>query len=266
MANDSDTARGSEAPFLAQSGSESSSNGVGYKRPPKHSQFKKGRSGNPKGRPKGRKNLSNALEDILGETVPVTVAGRVTRMGLNEALVSSAVNRALKGNKSAMDFVLFLAEKTGRLDKTSAAGNETGIIIVPERSATHEEWEAKHGAAARGERPFNNDGRATATKGDIDLGGRRRTIRRGQFRRCLRDLSTISVALQTTAREMRNCPGTGASCRGRHPNDAHGHNVAAAWSLSRGIERGSHRRVCSAAGTLGLFRPALLADISRPQR
>jgi hypothetical protein len=34
---------------------------VGYGKPPKHTQFKPGKSGNPQGRPKGTKNLKTDL-------------------------------------------------------------------------------------------------------------------------------------------------------------------------------------------------------------
>jgi hypothetical protein len=153
--NDIEQSTGHSA--AAPAGCRESTGKVGYKRPPKHHQFKKGCSGNPKGRPRGRKSLPNALQEILDETVPVTVEGRPTRMSLKEALVSSAVKRALKGDKGAMDFVLFLAEKTGRLDDSSQI-TEAGLIILPERAATYEEWEAEHGAAARGDKYFRGNG------------------------------------------------------------------------------------------------------------
>lgn len=70
---------------------------VGYGKPPKQFQFAKGQSGNPKGRPKKRKGKKDILEEIL-ET-QISVNGKpMTKM---EALVTSMVNDAIKGNASA---------------------------------------------------------------------------------------------------------------------------------------------------------------------
>ena len=44
---------------------------VGYGKPPRHTRFQKGRSGNPRGRPRGSKNLSTLLNEVLNERVLV---------------------------------------------------------------------------------------------------------------------------------------------------------------------------------------------------
>ena len=48
---------------------------VGYGKPPRHTRFKKGQSGNPRGRPSGSKNLKTLLNEALNERVVVTEEG-----------------------------------------------------------------------------------------------------------------------------------------------------------------------------------------------
>src|SRR6266550_4325321 len=42
---------------------------VGYRKPPRHTRFTKGQSGNPRGRPPGAKNLKTLLSDALNQLV-----------------------------------------------------------------------------------------------------------------------------------------------------------------------------------------------------
>lgn len=48
---------------------------VGYKRPPKDHQFRKGKSGNPKGRPKGSKGFGTLVRENLAKPVQVRFDG-----------------------------------------------------------------------------------------------------------------------------------------------------------------------------------------------
>src|SRR5436309_3117768 len=83
----------------------------GYKKPPKHTQFKKGRSGNPRGRPKGSKNLGSILERELNSPVQIQEKGRKRSIPRREALVKQLVNDALTGRERARKEVFDLAER-----------------------------------------------------------------------------------------------------------------------------------------------------------
>ena len=81
---------------------------VGYKKPPVHTRFKPGESGNLGGRPKGSKNLRTDLLEELAETKRILEGGRERRISKQRALIKTQVARAIKGNDRAAAKVLDL--------------------------------------------------------------------------------------------------------------------------------------------------------------
>lgn len=101
---------------------------IGYGKPPLASRFKKGHSGNPKGRPKDAKNRATILKKILEERVVVTDNGRRKRITKQEAVYKQLVNKAASGDaRSAQLLFAQIHEIEGRI-----GSSETGREIVAE--------------------------------------------------------------------------------------------------------------------------------------
>jgi len=86
--------------------SEASAGPIGYGRPPKHSQFAKGKSGNPNGRPKGSKNFGLVIEAELNAKIPINENGRRRSISKREAVAKQLVNKAASGDPKAIPILL----------------------------------------------------------------------------------------------------------------------------------------------------------------
>jgi flagellar biosynthesis component FlhA len=78
---------------------------VGYGKPPKGSQFKKGTSGNPKGRPKGSRNMATELARALEERVVINEGGQRKTITKREAAAKQIANKAAAGDFKAINLI-----------------------------------------------------------------------------------------------------------------------------------------------------------------
>ncbi len=90
---------------------------VGYRKPPAHSRFKPGQSGNPKGKKKGNKSFKATVGSIFSEKIKVQTPRGTKTMSKLEALVRTNMNNALQGDPKAIDQVLKMAREAGLVNE-----------------------------------------------------------------------------------------------------------------------------------------------------
>ena len=93
---------------------------VGYGKPPRHTRFTKGQSGNPRGRPPGAKNLKTLLSEALNETVIVTENGGSRKVTKRQAIITQLVNRSATADFRAIKILLDIVRDIERQTEPTA--------------------------------------------------------------------------------------------------------------------------------------------------
>jgi len=101
---------------------------VGYGKPPCHTRFKKGQSGNPRGRPRGAKNLPTLLSEALNERVIVTENGGQRSITKRQAIITQLVNRSATADLRAIKILLDIVQEIER--QTESVSAETSSFTL----------------------------------------------------------------------------------------------------------------------------------------
>ena len=103
--------------------------GVGYGCPPKHSRFKPGRSGNPRGRPRKTSSIEAMIKRELDQIVKITEGGRELRISKREAIIKQFVNRAIKGDPKPLQLMLAHFEKHKDIEPFTATAADDAELL-----------------------------------------------------------------------------------------------------------------------------------------
>ncbi len=97
---------------------------VGYGKPPLHTRFRKGESGNPSGRPRRKSDLASLLTRALDRPVAAAGGGAGTQ---REAIIAALVEKSAAGDLRATKLVLDLMRQVG-----PAAEPPAPLAVAPE--------------------------------------------------------------------------------------------------------------------------------------
>jgi hypothetical protein len=111
---------------------------VGYRKPPKHTRFRPGRSGNPKGRPKGTKNLKTDLVEELAEKIRVREGDKTQHVSKQRAMLKALMAKGLKGDVRAVAQLVAMMGRLMDLGETSPDDGPTTLADLVRRATQYE--------------------------------------------------------------------------------------------------------------------------------
>jgi hypothetical protein len=113
---------------------------VGFMKPPRHTQFKPGQSGNPYGRPKKTDTVADVLRKELNTRITVVKDGKRKRLPMLQAIIKQNLNLAVKGDSKAFGNLLkaLKAHRPDGGDNLSALVEEFRAISARHKTSDEE--------------------------------------------------------------------------------------------------------------------------------
>ncbi len=105
---------------------------VGRGRPPEEYKWKKGQSGNPRGRPRKKLDQKAVLEQIMGERIVIREDGKERKVSKYDALMRSHLAKAIKGDARSARLIM---EEAARLYVGTQHDGGFAVLLPDARSS-----------------------------------------------------------------------------------------------------------------------------------
>lgn len=126
-------------------GASDASSDVGYGKPPKATRFRKGRSGNPRGRQRGDENLLSVFKRMVTKRIKIREGDKSRTITMADAIILQNYQAALQRDQIAMSNIIRLAEESGELIDRTDVKQVGRPAIFPIRAKSIEEFLARWG-------------------------------------------------------------------------------------------------------------------------
>ena len=104
---------------------------IGYGKPPRHTRFRKGRSGNPKGRPKTGQSFERLARQAFNEKIVIRENGERRTITKMQAALKQLANKAASGDARAVREALKLQTKFAEIDRAKHAASQVDKSAPP---------------------------------------------------------------------------------------------------------------------------------------
>lgn len=104
---------------------------VGFGKPPIHSRWPKGVSGNPAGHKKGSRTLNQEVTEALNERVAVTQNGQRCTMTKLRAALTQTFNKAAAGDQKATKLLVELARQSDNDEALKVVIENAKVTAAP---------------------------------------------------------------------------------------------------------------------------------------
>lgn len=108
---------------------------VGYAKPPKHTRFKPGQSGNPGGRPKGSRSLGAEFSSMLARKIPVREGGQTKQMTILQAILFATAKNAMGGDHRARKDIFAAIQQLEHEQRSNETGADQCVQLSEEDRA-----------------------------------------------------------------------------------------------------------------------------------